>query len=295
MSIDIVPELQQILERIKGELDKEPGSSSDKIVEILGSELSPLFEEYSRMKQRNEELKSNQSRIKDDCESVLSRLFEVLSDIMLESSQRKDDDFDKYIEELRKFTKPLGMKIYCYKDGESIPKEDLPTLDLNYQQTNDSNLNEKAFSTERIGFRINDLDMKYAAKVVVYSYKDSCDVVDNDDVAKFEKYLQRAIIAKQDKECADKVHKDILSKVKPYFSKISKNTNIDSESILNLCISFIEAYPNERMGKIAFLVGSYYEDQNEIEKAVKFYKIAKSRGYKRAKTKLKKLIERENV
>ena len=289
MSIDIVPELHGILEHIKGELDKELGSSSEKIVELLRVELSPVFEELSKTKQRNGELEIEPSKAKLDCvESVISRLFEVLSDIRSESSLRKVDDFDKYVEELRKLTKPLGMKIYCYKNGESIPEEDLSILELRYQQTNDSDLDKKVCSTECIGFRLNDLDMKRSAKVTIYGYKEGHDpeeyarIAESIKIDHMNSLLQKAKVVEEEK-------RDIISEVGSFFEGIQKPEDIDSEQKLKLCISFGEICPDYNKGRFADCLGRYYEEigQGSIHDALKWYTIGMNYGVKHSTRRVK--------
>ena len=128
MSIDIAPELSEILAYIKEDVDNGSDTGSDMMMDRLEKVLTPVFEELSKTRQRNVELETELSSIDlVRIESVISRLFEVMSDIRCESFCDVDD-FHDYVEELRRFTKPLGMKIYCYRNGESIPEEDLSIM-----------------------------------------------------------------------------------------------------------------------------------------------------------------------
>ena len=85
MSIDIAPELSEILAYIKEDVDNGSDTGSDTMMDRLEKVLTPVFEELSKTRQRNVELETELSGIDlVRIESVISRLFEVMSDISRE-------------------------------------------------------------------------------------------------------------------------------------------------------------------------------------------------------------------
>lgn len=103
-------------------------------------------------------------------EDIFTRLFSVISDMRTELCFENPDGFDKYLEDMVILTKPLEMKIYCYKEGDEIPEDAKGIFRYTYKETDKPDLNEKVCTTGLIGFRSNKLDIRSSGEVTLYKF-----------------------------------------------------------------------------------------------------------------------------
>ena len=142
----------------------------DKILKHIEDAIYPLNEELLKVQQERtlaqEEAKKVDKKVIED---IFTKFFRVISNIRLELCS-KPEDFDQYLDEIRKLTKYLGMEIYCYNEGEEFPDNVGSILSPKYEKTDKPELDNRVCRTELIGFRVNKLDIKSGGRVFLYRY-----------------------------------------------------------------------------------------------------------------------------